>query len=81
MMNELRDIMGNLTDIECGMECVESVLNALQEHYEYKQENEAFANVIVFMGQISGLRRGLAEEITRLDTFILSENKRVSAKR
>ncbi len=71
-MEQLREIMAALTDIEYGMDSLLKVLDALEEFYELKHEHETLANITVLMRQISSLHTDLSEEISNIDDFLIS---------
>lgn len=71
-MEQLKEIMAALTDIEYGMDSLLKVLDALEEFYELKHEHETHANITVLMRQISSLHTDLSEEISNIDGFLIN---------
>ena len=71
-MEELREIMAALTEIEYGMDCLIKILEVLEEFYELKHEHETHANITVLVRQISSLHTDLAEEISNIDGFLIN---------
>lgn len=70
-MEKLYEIMGNLSEIEYGMESLSSVLKSLAEFYEYKQKYELHQNVWIVKMLIDSMAETLSNNIIEIDSFIL----------
>lgn len=76
-MDRLYEIMGELSEIEFGVESLSCVLGSLEEIYEMKQEYKMQKNVWVFKMLIDSVAENLSEKIEEIDRLIL-DNKRMA---
>ncbi|GAB5612644.1 MAG: hypothetical protein ACLU60_02330 [Faecalimonas sp.] len=74
-MDRLREIMGNLSDIEFGMESLSYVLGSLEEIYELRHEHELQKNVFLFKMLLDSMAENLSNRIDEIDRFILKSRK------
>lgn len=74
-MERLSEIMNNLTGIEGLMESISSVLDALDEIYEYRKEYEAQSTVQVFKTLVDSMHDELGERISEIDRFLLDSKR------
>ena len=74
-MEKLYEIMGDLSEIEYGMESLSCVLESLEEVYELKHKYEMQKNVWIFKMLIDSMSDNLSNKIDEIDRLILS-NKR-----
>ena len=72
-MNRLYEIMGELSEIEFGVESLSCVLGSLEEVYEMKHEYEMQKNVWVFKMLIDSVSGKLCNQIDEIDRLILSK--------
>ena len=70
-MEKLYEIMGDLTEIEYGMESLSCILKSLEEIYEYKQKYEIHKNVWIVKMLIDSMAENLSNKINEIDSFIL----------
>ena len=75
-MNRLYEIMGELSEIEFGVESLSCVLGSLEEVYEMKHEYEMQKNVWVFKMLIDSFAENLSDKIEEIDRLIL-DSKRI----
>lgn len=73
-MEQLREIMGNFTEVEYHLESFSVVLKALEECYIYKCESDLAMNVHFYRTVVELLKKELGRGITEIDKFLL-ENK------
>ena len=74
-MERLSEIMNNLTGIEGLMESISSVLDALDDIYEYWKEYEAQSTVQVFKTLVDSMHDELGERISEIDRFLLDSKR------
>lgn len=74
-MERLSEIMNNLTGIEGLMESISSVLDALDEIYEYRKEYEAQSTVLVFKTLVDSMHDELGKRISEIDRFLLDSKR------
>lgn len=70
-MEKLYEIMGDLTEIEYGMESLSCVLKSLEEIYEYNQKYEIHKNVWIIKMLLDSMAENLSNKIIEIDSFIL----------
>ena len=75
-MEQLRQIMSDLTDIEYSLEALSSLLADLDEIYELRHHNEQKENVWLFKVIVDSLCENLGERISEIDRFILDNRKK-----
>ena len=71
-MDKLYEIMGELSEIEFGIESLSFVLGALEEIYELKHEYEMQKNIWLFKMLTDSMSENLSDKIDKIDRFILS---------
>lgn len=76
-MNRLYEIMGELSEIEFGVESLSCVLGSLEEVYEMKHEYEMQKNVWVFKMLIDSFAENLSDKIEEIDRLILDSKRMV----
>ena len=76
-MDRLYEIMGELSEIEFGVESLSCVLGSLEEVYEMKHEYEMQKNVWVFKMLIDSFAENLSDKIEEIDRLILSNKSSV----
>ena len=76
-MNRLYEIMGELSEIEFGIESLSCVLGSLEEVYEMKHEYEMQKNVWVFKMLIDSFAENLSDKIEEIDRLILDSKRMV----
>lgn len=76
-MNRLYEIMGELSEIEFGVESLSCVLGSLEEVYEMKHEYEMQKNVWVFKMLIDSFAESLSDKIEEIDRLILDSKRMV----
>lgn len=74
-MDRLYEIMGELSEIEFGIESLSCVLGSLEEVYEMKHEYEMQKNVWVFKMLIDSVSENLSDKIDEIDRFLLDSKK------
>ena len=70
-MEKLYEIMGDLTEIEYGMESLSCVLKSLEEIYEYNQKYEIHKNAWILKMLLDSMAENLSNKIIEIDSFIL----------
>ena len=76
-MNRLYEIMGELSEIEFGVESLSCVLGSLEEVYDMKHEYEMQKNVWVFKMLIDSFAENLSDKIEEIDRLILDSKRMV----
>ena len=76
-MNRLYEIMGELSEIEFGVESLSCVLGSLEEVYEMKHEYEMQKNVWVFKMLIDSFAENLSDKIEEIERLILDSKRMV----
>ena len=76
-MDRLYEIMGELSEIEFGVESLSCVLGSLEEVYEMKHEYEMQKNVWVFKMLIDSFAENLSDKIEEIDKLILDSKRMV----
>lgn len=76
-MDRLYEIMGELSEIEFGVESLSCVLGSLEEVYEMKHEYEMQKNVWVFKMLIDSFAENLSDKIEEIDRLILDSKRMV----
>ena len=76
-MNRLYEIMGELSEIEFGVESLSCVLGSLEEVYEMKHEYEMQKKVWVFKMLIDSFAENLSDKIEEIDRLILDSKRMV----
>ena len=76
-MDKLYEIMGELSEIEFGVESLSCVLGSLEEVYEMKHEYEMQKNVWVFKMLIDSFAENLSDKIEEIDRLILDSKRMV----
>lgn len=71
----MHEIMGDLSEILFSMESLSSVLDDLEEIYEFKHKYEMQKNVWVFKMLIESMSENLGDKINEIDTLILESKK------
>ncbi len=75
-MDRLREIMGNLSDIEFSMESLSYVLGSLEEIYELRHEYELQKNVLLFKLLLDSMVENLSDRIDEIDRFIIDNREK-----
>ena len=75
-MEQLRQIMSDLTDIEYSLEAFSFLLEDLDEIYELRHHNEQKENVWLFKVIVDSLLENLGDRISEIDRFILDNRKK-----
>ena len=68
-MEQLRQIMSDLTDIEYSLEAFSSLLEDLDEIYELRHHNEQKENEWLFKVIVDSLLENLGERISEIDEY------------
>ena len=76
-MEELRRIMGDLSELQFSMEGLSYIMGLLEECYEYKQEYEMQKNIIIFKMLLDSMSENLSDRVDEIDRFILSSKSEV----
>ena len=74
-MERLREIMGDLTDIQYSLEAFSMLLKDLDEVYDIRREDEKKENVWLFKIIVDSIQKELDDKIAELDDYILKSNK------
>ena len=74
-MEKLYEIMGELSEIEFGIESLSCVMGSLEEVYEMKHEYEMQKNVWVFKMLIDSVSENLSDKIDEIDRLLLESKK------
>ena len=75
-MERLREIMGDLTDIQYSLEAFSMLLKDLDEVYDIRREDEKKENVWLFKIIVDSIQKDLDDKIAEIDQFILDYKKR-----
>ena len=75
-MERLREIMGDLTDIQYSLEAFSTLLKDLDEVYDIRREDEKKENVWLFKIIVDSIQKDLDDKIAEIDQFILDYKKR-----
>lgn len=71
MKEKLYEILTELTVVEEQLEAITHILGLLEEHYETKNQMEAYYNVLVFENYSKIIGAEVAKIINRIDETIL----------
>ena len=74
-MERLREIMGDLTDIQYSLEAFSTLLKDLDEVYDIRREDEKKENVWLFKIIVDSIQKDLDDKIAEIDQFILDYRK------
>lgn len=74
-MDRLREIMGDLSDIQFSMEGLSYIMELLEKTYEYKQEYEMQKNILILKMLIDSMAENLSDKIDEIDRFIIDSRE------
>lgn len=75
-MEQLRQIMSDLVDIEFSLQSFSSLLENLDEIYDLRHDEELKENVWLFKVIVDSLSENLSDRISEIDRFILDNRKK-----